>query len=388
MLFSEAVATESHRLLEKQLPNALAQILGAPADVKVPGRRGRRSGHDLLVSSGGHSFVVEIEANGSPGQVAALAQAASERAHAHGKRSIPLVAVPFMSEVGRRACEAAQVSWMDLSGNAHIVAPGLRVIIDGRPNLFKNPGRPSNVFSPKSARVVRWLLMDPARSVTQREIARATDMTEGFVSRIVARLEADGYVARVGVNGEGDGFGGGFGYGSAPGAANGDGTGGSYRSRPPVRVRDASLLLEAWREAYQFSKHTIIQGHVAARSGDALAHKVSDALAHANVTHAATGLAAAWQMTHFAGYRIATFFLEDEPSDELKAQLGFREDVRGANLWLVVPNDVGVFHGAEDRDGIRCVHPVQAYLDLKAHPERATEAADRLRAELLEKREP
>jgi hypothetical protein len=32
---------------------------------------------------------------------------------------------------------------------------------------------------------------------------------------------------------------------------------------------------------------------------------------------------------------------------------------------------------------VRCVHPVQAYLDLKAQPERAAEAADRLRTERL-----
>ena len=31
----------------------------------------------------------------------------------------------------------------------------------------------------------------------------------------------------------------------------------------------------------------------------------------------------------------------------------------------------------------RCVHAVQAYLDLKEHPERAPEAAERLRAEAL-----
>ncbi len=88
-------------------------------------------------------------------------------------------------------------------------------------------------------------------------------------------------------------------------------------------------------------------------------------------------------MTHFAAFRIATFFLAESPSKELREKLGFREDARGANLWLVLPNDAGVFHGAEVRDGLRCVHPVQAYVDFKAHPERAKEAAERLRSELL-----
>ncbi len=101
------------------------------------------------------------------------------------------------------------------------------------------------------------------------------------------------------------------------------------------------------------------------------------------VKHAATGLAAAaWQITHFAAFRIATFFLAEYPSKEPREKLGCREDARGANLWLMLPNDAGVFHKAETRDGLRCVHPVQAYVDLKAHTERATEAAGRLRSEL------
>ena len=49
----------------------------------------------------------------------------------------------------------------------------------------------------------------------------------------------------------------------------------------------------------------------------------------------------------------------------------------------MVPNDEGVFHGAELVDGIRCVHPVQAYVDLKDHPEESTDAAAELRRRLL-----
>ena len=63
--------------------------------------------------------------------------------------------------------------------------------------------------------------------------------------------------------------------------------------------------------------------------------------------------------------------------------MSFREDPQGANVWLVLPNDDGVFHGADEQDGLRCVHPVQVYLDLEGHTERAQEAADHLRAELL-----
>ena len=110
---------------------------------------------------------------------------------------------------------------------------------------------------------------------------------------------------------------------------------------------------------------------------------MSDTLSAANIEHAATGLAAAWQMTHFAMFRIATFFVKDMPTEKLKAKLNFREDERAGNLWFAVPNDDGVFLGAAPRDGILCVHPVQAYVDLKGHPERAKEAAEELRSKLL-----
>jgi hypothetical protein len=50
----------------------------------------------------------------------------------------------------------------------------------------------------------------------------------------------------------------------------------------------------------------------------------------------------------------------------LMGKLGFREDPRGANLWLVVANDAGVFQEARLSTTMRCVHPVQAYLDLRS----------------------
>jgi hypothetical protein len=63
--------------------------------------------------------------------------------------------------------------------------------------------------------------------------------------------------------------------------------------------------------------------------------------------------------------------------------MGFHEMERGENVWLVQPNDDGVFDGSEVREGIFCAHPVQIYLDLKDHPERSTEAADELRKKFL-----
>lgn len=326
----------------------LARLLAIPQKA-VTLRRGTNA--DLFVKAADHAFAVKVLVHASPGALVAHSAQVSEAARRYGRKVVPLMAVPHMTEAGRRVCQDAGISWFDFSGNAHIVAPGLRIIVDGCPNRFRGPGRPSSIFAPKSARVVRWLLINEGRALTQRDIARATDMTEGFVSRIVSRLQSETYIVRE--------------------------TGGA------IRVKDPQVLLEAWRDEYRFDQHLILQGHVAARSGAALTRFVSENLAAASVEHAATGLAAAWQMMHFVGFRIASFFLAEPPAPELQAKLGFREDERGANLWLVIPKDEGVFQGSGTRDGVRCVHPVQAYVDLKAHPERSTEAAEGLRSELL-----
>ena len=123
---------------------------------------------------------------------------------------------------------------------------------------------------------------------------------------------------------------------------------------------------------------------IAARSGDVLLHRLVAGLNRISVPHAVTGLAAAWCLNRFSAFRTVTVYLRQELSSDIAADSSFREDDRGANVWLVVPNDEGVFHGASTtNDGIVCVHPVQTWLDLHAQPERAEPAARAPRSEYL-----
>ena len=337
-------------------PSAIQEVIGRLAellDLAPVERSGSpvESGADAILDLGGYTFVIEWKGSGAAAHVAMAAEQVRRHAADLDAEAVPLVAVPFMGPVGRARCEDAGVGWLDLSGNARIVAPGVRVLIEGQPNRFKGAGRPLSAFAPKSARIARWLLMHPDTSMTQREIARATVMDEGFTSRIVARLEDDNLIVRD--------------------------------SKGAIRVRDPNLLLDAWSEDYDFSKHRILGAHLAARSGDSLLRLLVQRLTAGHVQYAVTGLAAAWLFTKFAGFRIVTVYASEQPQRELLEVLGLREEERGANVWLVAPNDEGVLHGAADHDGVRCVHPVQAYLDLRGHPERSKEAADELRAQLL-----
>ena len=313
---------------------------------------------DCMLKAGPFVFVVGWK---SVATVASIGEVVRQlRRHANAVRQsglvhgtvIPLMVVPFMGDIGRERCANYRVAWLDLSGNARISAPGLRILIEGMPNRYKRSGRPSTAFAPRSSRIARWLLMHPNEPLTQRQLARATDTDEGYTSRVVGKLLEDGLLVR--------------------------------NDASAVQPRDPDLLLDAWREVYDFEKHHVRRGHVAARYGDELLRNLVIGLNRASVPYAATGLAAAWSLGPYAGFRTASVYLGEEPSPDLVAALSFREDARGANVWLVVPNDEGVFHGAQTtRDGVACVHPVQAYLDLHAHPERARDAGRELRRKHL-----
>ena len=349
----------SERQAIRQTIDRIAELLEADChELRLnAGRSTRRP--DGVLKAGPFVFVVEWKSVATAASIGAVVRQIRRRAEEfrHGwevdGKVVPLIVVPFMGDVGRERCAEYAVAWLDLSGNARIVAPGLRIRIEGKPNRYKRPGRPSTAFAPRSSRIARWLLTHPNEPHTQRQLARATGMDEGYTSRVVGKLLEEELIVR--------------------------------NDAGAVRPADPDLLLDAWQEVYDFRKHRVLRGHVAARSGDALLKHLVTGLNQASVPYAATGLAAGWCLGRYAGYRTASMYLEEEPSPGLIAALSFREVARGSNTWLVTPNDEGVFHGATtSHDGIVCVHPVQAYLDLHAHPERARDVARELRSEHLQ----
>ena len=337
----------------RQAVERLAEILGAPdlaEDARLHVRAGDRGEWDAVLRVHGHYFALEWKRSGSVSAIAGAIHQLRMAQNSFAHEVIPLLAVPYMGEAAQELCARAEVPWLDLSGNARIIVPGIFYQNLGNPNRFRRPGRPESAFGPKGSRVARLLLMEPSRTVRQREIAAAAGLSEGHVSRVVRKLLEAGFVER-----DEDG----------------------------IRVTHRRTLLDAWREDYRFDRHHVLRGHISAGGGESLTHSIADTLERAGALYAATALAAAWLWTRYAGFRLSTVYLSSPLSAAVREDLGFREEARGANTWLVVPNDEGVFEGAESVDGIRCVHPVQAYLDLKDHPERAAEAAAELRSRLL-----
>ena len=265
----------------------------------------------------------------------------------------PLVVVPYMGKTGSRRLLEQRISWFDLSGNAHIWEPLFVVHIDGLPNKFKKPGPIASAFSPKASRIAHCLLLEYPRFHSQRDIAALAMMDPGYTSKVFARLRASNFI--------------------------------ESNDAGQVRARDPNLVLDAWHEVYDFSKHRIIKAHMPVRSSNELVAKVSSVLwEHLDSPSPATGLAAAWLLTRFADFRVASFYLRERLVSGQLEKMGMHEQERGANVWLIEPKDEGVFRQGLDVRNICLVNPIQVYLDLKGHPERSREAAEEIRRQLLQ----
>src|SRR5688572_30033662 len=95
-----------------------------------------RARADLVAEHDDLLFVINYKAASSASVVRDAIEQAKKSANHLGKKAIPIVAVPYMGDVGKELCASAGISWFDLSGNARIVAHKLRIIVEGRPNKF------------------------------------------------------------------------------------------------------------------------------------------------------------------------------------------------------------------------------------------------------------
>jgi hypothetical protein len=343
----QASARSIEREALRCLPRLLSELLDEPnielaEDADLAGSR-----VDLLARDArDRQWAFEIKSSSRPGQIE---RAADQLAAFRHEDAIPVLVVPFMSKAGAETAHRAGLNWIDLSGNARIRAEDLHVWVQGRPNELRSPGRPSSPFAPKSARISRVLLLDPGRWWRQKDLAAATGLDDGNVSRIVRRLDDELLLERR-----------------------------DHELRP----RDPDLLLDAWAQDYRFDRHDMVPGHLSG-SGIEVARSLADRLGELEVHHAFTGLAAAWAIEQFARFRLTTVYVDDDPR-AVADRLDIRQEPKGANVQLAGPDDVGVFAGEHDRDSLPCVAGVQVYLDLLHLPERAEEAARHLRDRQLD----
>ena len=270
-----------------------------------------------------------------------------------------VVYAPVISPRVAEILDQAGVGRVDEAGNCRIRSARHRFLIDRRVRHAPRrlPQGTADPFSPKSSRIVRAMLSEPAKGWKVRELADHADVkvSPGLVVKIKRTLVQEGYAA------EREGL---------------------------LFLRDPVGLLENWARNYPGPAEQVPMYFLgeAAVAEDAVARWCR---AH-DLNYALGGHSAAWRLAPEVRYSVAAVYVEErgfspEVLGKLNKYKGGKRVDSGANLLLWRPFDRSVLAGSrsEDASALKVTSAIQTFLDLKKLAGRGEEAATAVYERLL-----
>ena len=299
-------------------------------------------------------ILVEVKPSGEPRHVRdAVNQLLRYRQELRQDKANVYMALvaPYISPRSAEACRQAGVGYADLAGNCNLVL-GLSVVIrEGRPNPYQQKRPLRSVYGAKATRVLRVLLSDPPRRRKLQALADEAGVSIGLVHKVKSVLWEMEWIES-------------------------DDTG-LYLSRPDLLVAD-------WVENYSIRQNTVHEFYSFDSVAD-IEHRVASACEVLGARYAFTGFSAGARLAPSVRYKRVMVYVA-AAVERVAAEAGLKPVDSGANVWLIVPYDEGVFYNSRGVEGASVVSPVQAHLDLTCLRGRGQEGAEAiLREELAPK---
>lgn len=293
-----------------------------------------------LTAPDGRSVSLEVacRARLDPKDVAALA----EGTRATRSSASTLLVSRYLSASTRARLTDAALGYLDLTGNVRLAVsePGLFIETQGAsedPDRNERPAR--SLRGPKAGRLVR-ALVDCGQPPGVRELAGRAKVDAGYASRVVALLEKEALVTRVG--------------------------------RGRMQAVDWPALLRRWAQEAPLASRGQMQTFLEPRGLAVLTGR----LATFEGQYAVTGGLAAAAIAPIAPPRLATIWVHDVA--QAATRLGLRPAESGANVLLIEPIDDGVFDGAMQRESLWYAALSQVAADLLTSPGRGPAEGEEL----------
>ena len=261
-----------------------------------------------------------------------------------------LLVTPSLCDRFVELCRKYGVACLDLNGRVWIRRG--TVLVDRSPPASREPvvaaSPEPDLFSAKSSRAARAFL-SPQPSWTQAELATVTDISRPLLSRLLETLTRQGFVRREGSK-----------------------RGGQWTVAQP------DALLDEWARRDVWSRRVVVhQYSILVPSLEPAARQLLTALGSTRL--AFTQWFAAQHRHPYAETPVLSAYVESLPSTDMLKTLNAREVPSGGRLWLIRPQDNGVFQFTQTVEGLPLVSDAQIYLDLLQTGLRGPDAADALR---------
>ena len=281
-------------------------------------------------------LTLAVRASVEPREVAVLVEAA------RAEPTPTAVLCRYLSVSTRERLREHNMGYLDLTGNVRValVRPGLFLETHGAsqdPNRSERPAR--SLRGAKAGRLVRELV-DNARPVGVRDLAANVNIDAGYVSRVLAFLDAEALVRRVG--------------------------------RGRLEHVDWPALLRRWAADAPLEARGRVTTWLDPRGAGAFVTR----LAGSKEQYAITGSFAAARVAPIAPSRLATVWVSD--ADGAADRLDLRAADTGANVMLIELHDDYALVGSSTTDGIWYAAPSQVVADLLTSPGRGPAEAEAL----------
>jgi hypothetical protein len=247
----------------------------------------------------------------------------------------PLLIVPELSPRILEFCHRKRLAAIDLNGRAYIRANG--ILVDRSPlpgRKFRYQLEPRNVFVGKSARIIRTLLTDRDHVWTQNELVHRSKASSGLVSRIVQYLVKQGYVEK--------------------------------QTAREFRVSNPLDMIAAWAKADDLNRRTTIARYTTF-GGNPLevARQLQSWASEQSVSIAFTQWIAASLRHPYTDPVITSAYVARLPETTVLEGLGLRPVNDAGKVWLLLPDDEGLFWENQSVQDLTLATDAQIYIDLQ-----------------------
>jgi len=255
---------------------------------------------------------------------------------------------PYISPRSASICAETGIGYVDLSGNCFINFQQIYISREKMANQFPFKTSLSSIYSPKSERILRVLLVYPYQTWKAIDLAKEAQVSLGMITQVSKKLIEEEWLKKTSQG---------------------------------ISLNQPENLLADWINNYTI-KRNILNNFYSLKSPQDVEMDVAEYCSKLNIPYALTGFSACNRLAPMVRGQRAMIYVSRD-IDLVAKKVGLKPVESGANIILIQSYDAGVYWNAKPFGDLQIADPVQVYLDLKKYPGRGEEAADFLYREVI-----
>ena len=286
-------------------------------------------------------FLIEVKSNGEKRYVNLF----MGKAAMYSGEEYLIFMAPYISEESAKALKDGNFSYMDLSGNCHILTRRIFLYVSGQANKYSVKKEKKNYLAKSSGAasvIMRTMLNEPQRQWQVTSLARESGKAIGTVSNVKSFLRDRDWIE--------------------------EGT-------TAFKLQNIKELLYAWAKDYH-RRDARSYGYYSLEAVPELEQEISEwSVAHDNGA-VLGGFSAAARYAPVVRYKKVDIYVEPQFFDVFIKDLDLQPVDSGGNVVITIPHDETPCMYARMLHGSYVTSPVQTVIDLLGNAGRGEEAAD------------